>query len=91
MTDETITVRLNESEFENVESFHAFIAEALRFPEYYGGNLDALSDCLGDICHPVEIAIARRFDDVDNWFDLVTGIFIRAALENPNLHVTVES
>lgn len=25
------------------------IAETLRFPEWFGGNLDALADCLGDL------------------------------------------
>lgn len=90
MTEEPITIHLNELAFETVEAFHDFIAEALGFPEYYGRNLDALSDCLGDICHPVEVIIARRFDDVENWFDRVSSIFIRTALENPNLHVTIE-
>jgi len=29
--------------------FHNDISERLNFPDYYGSNLDALSDCLGDI------------------------------------------
>lgn len=28
---------------------HAYIAKTMRFPEYYGGNLDALADCLGEL------------------------------------------
>jgi hypothetical protein len=28
---------------------HADLASALDFPAYYGGNLDALNDCLGDV------------------------------------------
>ena len=27
---------------------HAQLKEKLRLPEYYGGNLDALNDCLGE-------------------------------------------
>ena len=28
---------------------HAYIAETMSFPEYYGSNLDALADCLSDM------------------------------------------
>ena len=31
-----------------VDSIHAAIARQLRFPGYYGANLDALHDSLGD-------------------------------------------
>lgn len=29
---------------------HDLLQETFSFPEYYGGNWDALSDCLGDFC-----------------------------------------
>lgn len=32
-----------------VEAFHTEIAAALELPDYYGRNLDALNDCLGDL------------------------------------------
>ncbi len=37
------------SEVKTVEVLHATLKEALGFPEYYGGNFDALHDCLSDI------------------------------------------
>ncbi|MBQ8083219.1 MAG: barstar family protein, partial [Clostridia bacterium] len=37
------------SDIKTVEGLHAVLKEAFEFPEYYGGNLDALHDCLTDI------------------------------------------
>lgn len=61
---------------------HPIIKEALDFPDYYGGNLDALWDCLTDMVgRPVRIeiigleVIERKFGDyaeklVDTFRDL---------------------
>ena len=32
-----------------VENPHEYIKEQLEFPDYYGNNLDALYDCLGEV------------------------------------------
>lgn len=34
---------------ETRQQLHAALAEALRFPDWYGNNLDALYDCLTDL------------------------------------------
>ena len=31
------------------EKGHPYLKDALDFPDYYGNNLDALNDCLGDM------------------------------------------
>ena len=36
---------------------HAYLKEALRLPDYYGKNLDALYDCLGDIGEETVIVV----------------------------------
>ena len=60
-------------DFSNVTYYmeiHPIIREALDFPEYYGGSLDALWDCLTDMVgRPVHIeiigleVIERKFGD----------------------------
>ena len=37
---------LNGNKMTSREEIHEYLAERLRFPSYYGKNLDALSDCL---------------------------------------------
>ena len=62
-------VTLREEELASAAEAHALIAEKLDFPDYYGHNLDALDDCLGDICQPTRIAIIRSTDGRKEWFD----------------------
>ena len=40
---------LNGKEIRTQEELHRCFAITLNFPEWYGGNLDALFDCLTDI------------------------------------------
>ncbi|MFJ8393533.1 barstar family protein [Streptomyces sp. NPDC094144] len=45
-------VHLAAGEWTRERDMHSAFAAALRFPDYYGHNLDALNDCLGDVaCH----------------------------------------
>lgn len=56
------TIVLDETLFDTRADVHAFLKQALDFPSYYGANLSALSDCLGDICEDTCI-IVRHVDD----------------------------
>lgn len=42
-------VDLDASEWRGEEDMHTDVAVALNFPAYYGRNLNALNDCLGDV------------------------------------------
>lgn len=42
-------ISLNAASWLAPAAMHADIAAALQFPSYYGANLDALNDCLGDV------------------------------------------
>ena len=56
------------------EEAHKYLREALNFPEYYGGNLDALHDCLTEID-----GAAIEFVNADKvsggYFAKVLGVF----------------
>ena len=72
---------LDVSACESVEDLHRALAEGLRFPAWYSGNLDALHDCLTDLHEPTELivranAFRRVLDD--------------SAEETPNLTVRFE-
>lgn len=77
-------VRLAAASFGGKEDLHAYLAAKLRFPDYYGGNLAALNDCLGDICKPTAIFVLRTDDDPE-WFTDACRVMQRAAGENPSL------
>ena len=64
-------VTIRESEFPTPGEVHETLARELGFPEYYGYNLDALEDCLGEIGTPTRIVIVRdgSSGEHDAWFD----------------------
>ena len=41
----------------NRETLHRVLAAGLQFPDWYGGNLDALHDCLTEINQPTALVI----------------------------------
>jgi RNAse (barnase) inhibitor barstar len=60
------------------ETFHSNIQESLNFPEYYGKNLSAFRDCLGDMFEISKkgiVIVMRRFNMLYNQNkDLCEGI-----------------
>ncbi len=72
------------SAWDTVAAMHGALADGLSFPDYYGHNLDALNDCMGDLDIP-EVGgtalvlwrfdgFARRFPEVA-WqvLDVIAG------------------
>ncbi len=56
---------------------HRYLKEKLGFPEYYGGNLDALYDCLTEMA-PTEIVFVNT-DQASEYFEKVHRVFEDAA------------
>ena len=75
---------LDVSACESVEDLHRALAEGLRFPAWYSGNLDALHDCLTDLHEPtLDELLGRRANAFRRVLD-------DSAEENPNLTVRFE-
>ena len=84
---------LDVSACETAEDLHRALAEGLHFPAWYGGNLDALHDCLTDLNEPTEL-IVRGETSLDALLGRRTNAFRRvlndSAEENANLIVRFE-
>lgn len=40
-------------------ALHDVLAQQLQLPEWYGRNLDALFDCLTDVCEPTQLTLVH--------------------------------
>ena len=77
----------------NCETLHRVLAAGLQFPDWYGGNLDALHDCLTEIPQPTELVI-RGGDALETALGSYAAAFRRvladSAAQNDALTVTWE-
>ncbi len=82
-------VILNFSAVGSREDVHALLRRELDLPEYYGNNLDALHDCLTDICEDTAIGLYRTEDGspVSAYLRKVQQVFADAEKEDPHLAV----
>ena len=79
-------IRIDFTAIAGITDAHLRIAEALQFPDHYGKNLDALFDCLAEICKPVAVTL---FGTSALTAALGSYGFSDAAAENPNLSVEI--
>ena len=82
-------VTINGADIKSMKDFHDLIAQELRFPDWYGKNLDALYDCLTDISDDTTVTLAHALE----WFqtlgkDAITAVRVMqdASQLNPNFH-----
>ncbi len=86
----TITLALNR--MHSVPALHKYLRSALALPVYYGANLDALHDCLTEVCEPTQIIVPAAVADNENlgWYGKqFLQVLQDAAAENENLQVTI--
>lgn len=86
-------VRLNAAEMDTRENAHAHLAARLALPAYYGRNLDALYDCLGDVSAPLSITLAPArllYQNLGGYGTLLLQVLEDAAKRNPRLTLHIE-
>jgi len=66
----------------SMEQIHAQLAEALRFPTWYGNNLDALHDCLSAVSQDLQITLIEP-----EQHSLLVRVLHDCASDNPNIHI----
>lgn len=62
-------VLINGENFKNELDVHQFLKSNMSLPDYYGDNLDALWDLLGEVTEPTEIVIKDVHEFIDNLGD----------------------
>lgn len=84
------TVTLALAKMRSVRQLHHYLRAQLELPDYYGENLDALYDCLTEVCEPVILKIPQAVaaDSELGWYGQRLLLVMQdAAAANPNLQV----
>lgn len=71
---------------DGLREFHFVLAKQLRFPGWYGNNLDALYDCLTDIQEDTRL-ILTGFSSLPGFARGFQTVFTDAAGKNPHFQV----
>lgn len=68
-----------------INELHEYLMEKFQFPNYYGNNLDALYDCLTDICEDTMIEII--YDETESVHNRIVNVIKNACRENECIHI----
>jgi len=79
---------LNGKRMDTREHAHAHLARRLRLSSYYGNNLDALNDCLGEIADPTRILLRNASclrESLGGYGERLIAVLAEAAERNPSI------
>lgn len=83
-------VTVNKEQLKTPEMAHAYLAELLAFPDYYGANLDALYDVLTDIHEDTCLRVPRLIitnQYLGSYGERMVEVFSAAELDNKHLEI----
>lgn len=72
---------------------HQLLAQTLEFPAWYGGNLDALHDCLSEISKDTELTLTNwqlLKENLGDYASRLVFVMHRASEENSHFQVQLE-
>lgn len=86
-------VFINLSSLKNKAELHNKLSLLLPLPEYYGGNLDALSDSLDEVEEELDICVYGRNNlsgELGEYVEKMMLVLKRTAEDNPHISVREE-
>ena len=94
MDEQIRNVRVIGARCTSQETLHEYLKKKMGFPDYYGGNLSALADCLSELSEPTRITIAINEVELEPGMQAYVLRFVqviaREALVNENLSLVIE-
>ncbi|MBC8587023.1 barstar family protein [Paratissierella segnis] len=81
-------ILLNGKRMTNKVKAHRYLKRKLKFPDYYGENLDALWDELSTIAEPTDIKFINKdilIENLGTYGEEIIRTFVDAAEENKNI------
>jgi len=82
----TVQVIIDAERMNEKEESHKYLKECFGFPEYYGGNLDALYDCLTEL-DDTEVVITGM-ENSGKYFGQIYKILRLASEDNEYLRIS---
>ena len=92
MTEMRIII-LDGNRMTDKDSLHDYLAHELSLPEYYGQNLDALADCLGEMGSHTHIILANPDSvrsNLGEYGDRLIEVFYESAQRPHGLHFAAD-